>query len=555
MKYFSLLIALSFFLQLAGEDLRLDVMFTNDLHGGIDRYEATFMNPEFPPMLGGGGSAATYIKQVRKFSNGRNRDHLLIDVGDFFQGHPIGTVTEGKAVIEYMNMIGYDLTVVGNHEYDLGEEILREAYDLAEFPVLSSNIVRKGTTELVDYVQPYIIMEKMGVKLGIIGLTTTDTGKMSFPENIKNVDFLSAREALEKYIPLVREAGADLIIVAGHMGLPYEPEPAFEARYGNDAKPQEERYWGYDAQELVHEVPGIDIFFGGHMHKGFAEPWVDPANHTLVFQGWAYGSSLGHVTLKIDAETKTLSGYESPALREGVLITMFEDQFLPDPVIGDTLRKWQAMAEEGMDEVIGEAAIYLSRLGGGAQNLIGNMVCEAMLFGTDADFAFLNLGGIRGDIQKGYITYRDVFNVMPFDNQLVTFTADGRFLKEIIEMRVSGSRHGLRVAGVKVRFSKKRNNYDRVTDLIIGGEPWQADKIYRIATTDFLMQGNAGLALLTQVPESAITRQELNLRDVIVDYIKRNSPVTTRIDDRWVQDDKSDLSPLLREELQKSGEK
>ena len=535
---------------LLAEDLLLDVMFTNDIHGGIDRYSATFMNPEFPPMLGGGGVAASYINSVRKMSSD-TRDQLLIDAGDFFQGHPVGTMTKGKAVVAYFNMIGYDLSVIGNHEYDIGQEDLMETLQDAEFPILSCNIVKKGTDELVDYVTPYIVIEKLGIKIGIIGVTTTDTEQMSFPEHIAQVDFLVAKPAVEKYVKILREdEKVDLVFVVGHMGLPYEPEPSYEYRY-QSGKEKEERRWGYDAQEIAHEVEGIDVLFGGHMHKGFAHAWEDPDTHTLVFQGYAYGSNIGHVTLKIDKETKTLSGYEEPAIREGVLVTLFEDEFLPEPAIADSILGMQKRAEVGMDEVIGEAAIYLSRLGTGTQNLIGNLVCEAMLDYAEADFAFLNLGGIRADINAGPVTYRDVFDVMPFDNQVVMMEVDGEFLKDIIEMRVSGSRHGLRVAGVEVVINRKRENYDRVSSLLIGGKPWQADKIYKVVTTDFLLQGNAGLAMLTKIPEENITRYEQDLREAIVEYIRKQSPVEIKIDNRWKYDDRSSKTPELMRELKK----
>ncbi len=546
-----LIVILASSLILFAEELLLDVMFTNDIHGGIDRYKATFMNPQFPPMLGGGGSAATYINSVRAKANGISRSNLLVDAGDFFQGHPVGTVTDGRAVIDYMNSVGYDVLVIGNHEFDIGEERLVSTLNRADFPILSCNIVKKGTTDLVDYVSPYIMREILGVKIAIIGLTTTDTALMSFPENISNVDFLPAKPALEKYVKIVKDEGADIIIVVGHMGLPYDPEPSYESRYLSGKEVDSERRWGYDAQETVHEVEGIDVFFGGHMHKGFNEAWEDPDTHTLVFQGYAYGSNVGHVTLKIDSETKSLAGYESPAIREGVLVTMFEDEFIPNELVGNEILAQQAIAEEGMDDVIGQAAIYLSKSGNGAQNLIGNMVCEAMINYTGADFAFMNLGGVRGDIARGHITYRDVFNVMPFDNQIVMAEVDGKFLKEIIEARVAGGRHGLRVAGVKVVYSKKRDNNDRVTLLEVNGEPWSATKIYTITTTDFLLQGNAGLVLLTKIPEEKITRYEMGLRDAIVEYIERNSPISTKIDDRWKRDDKSIPNPSMIRELMK----
>ena len=536
---------------LFAEDLLLDIMFTNDIHGGIDRYPATFMNPDFPPILGGGGSAATYIKGVRKLSKAGTRDNLLIDQGDFFQGHPVGTMSEGRSVITYMNMIGYDFLTIGNHEFDLGEDVLIKTLEMAEFPILSCNIVKKGTNELIDYVQPYIIIEKLGLRIAVIGVTTTDTEQMSFPDNIKNVDFLPAKEQVQKYVDIVREQDVDLVIVSGHMGLPYNPQPAYDARYSNPDEEKEERRWGYDAQEIAHEVEGIDILFGGHMHKGFAKPWEDPETHTLVLQGYAYGSSVGHVTIKIDKDTKTISGYESPAIKEGVLVTMFEDEFIPDEVIGDTILVMQEIAEEGMDEIIGEASMNITKFGMGTQNLIGNLVCEAMLDYTDADFAFMNLGGIRDELLSGPISYRNVFNVMPFDNQIALIEVDGKFLKEIIETRVSGSRHGLRTAGIKVVINRKRENFNRISELLIGGEPWQSDKIYKVATSDFLLQGNAGLALLTKVPESKITRYEQGLRDVIVEYIRENSPVSAVIDDRWKRDDSSQIDPALKKEMAK----
>ncbi len=525
---------------LSAEDLRLDIMFSNDIHGGIDRSQATFMNPDFPPQLGGGASAATLIKHVRAMG-GPKRASLLLDAGDFFQGRPVGTVTKGKAVIDYMNAIGYDAMTIGNHEYDIADTELIKTLADAEFPILSCNIIERRTGKLVPYTLPYIILERMGVRIGIIGFTTTDTEKMSFPENIKNVDFVDEKESVSKYVDIVRnQENVDIVIVLGHAGLPYDVESTYLSRYDAKGNPlQSERYaaWGWDAQEIAREVPGIDLIIGGHIHKGFPKPWIDPYSHTMVVQGYAYGSNLGWITIKIDPETKTVSGYELPALREGMMITLFEDQFIPDPEISEAIEAQVAIAEEGMDEIVGSSAYHLSRTNVDAQSLMGNTITDAMRNEVKADFAFLNLGGVRADIKSGPVTYRDIFQVMPFDNMLVSFKCTGEFLRRIIETRVEGSRHGLVVSGVNVVYSKKRPNFDRVTSLRIGGQPWDPNKIYTCATTDFLLQGNAGLTLLTQVPQEDIINHQINLRDAIVNYFKQHSPVKTKIDDRWKRDD------------------
>ncbi|MDZ4182753.1 MAG: 5'-nucleotidase, partial [Candidatus Cloacimonadaceae bacterium] len=234
-----------------------------------------------------------------------------------------------------------------------------------------------------------------------------------------------------------------------------------------------------------------------------------------------------------------------PAIREGAMITLFEDQFIPDEEIGHTIAAQVAIAEKGMDEVIGHAGVYLSRVNVDAQSLMGNTVVDAMRSEVNADFAFINLGGIRSDIKSGPVTYRNVFDVMPFDNMVVSFKCSGEFLRRIIETRVEGGRHGLIVSGVNVVYNKKRPNFDRVTTLRIGGKPWDPKKTYICTTTDFLMQGNAGLSLLAQVPEEDIIYHQINLRDAIVNYFKKASPVKTRIDDRWERNDNAKPTPEM----------
>lgn len=533
---------------LAAEDFRLDILWSNDVHGGIDRAKATFMNPEFPPQLGGGASAATLIKHVRSLK-GPNRDTLLFDIGDFFQGRPVGTVTNGRAVMDYMNAIGYDAMTIGNHEFDISPADLIETLRMAQFPIVSSNVVYTDTGEFPDYLRPYTIIERLGVKIGIVGMTTTDTEKMSFPENIRGIYFLSEKEELTKWVNHVRRVErVDIVIVLGHAGLPYDVEETYLTRYDNQGNPlfaERTAVWGYDAQEIAREVPGIDIFLGGHMHRGVPKPWIDPVTHTMVIQGYAYGSNLGWITLKIDPMTKTVSGYESPAIREGSMITLFEDQFIPDEEISEIIEAQVAIAERGMDEIVGSAGLYLSRTNVDAQSLMGNTVVDAMRADVNADFAFLNLGGIRADIAAGPVTYRSVFDVMPFDNMVVSFRCTGEFLRRIIETRVAGGRHGLVVSGVNVVYSKKLPDMERVTTLRIGGQPWDPNRIYTVATTDFLMQGNAGLTLLTSVPAEDITYHQINLRDSIVRYFRNNSPVRTRIDDRWERNDNARPSPEM----------
>ncbi|MFH1865905.1 MAG: metallophosphoesterase, partial [Candidatus Eisenbacteria bacterium] len=263
----------------SGEDglVRLSVVFTNDIHGGIDRSGATFMNREFPPPLGGAASAATYIGALRERAEREGGYVLVIDQGDIFQGTPVGNLNSGEAVIEYFNKIGVDVWTVGNHDFDEGFENLWHLIEYSRMPVLSANLVWAESQEPVEYVEPYIIKDYGGIKVAVIGLTTTDTPAMAFPAHVEPVAFLDEFETARKYVREVREKGADIVFVSGHMGLPYDPEAGYaemideeeEREAENVREPLEERKWGPSAMEISHYVPGIDAFFGGHIHKGF----------------------------------------------------------------------------------------------------------------------------------------------------------------------------------------------------------------------------------------------------------------------------------------------
>ena len=538
----------------AGDDglLRLSVVFTNDIHGGIDPSGATFMNREFPPPLGGGASAATYIGKLREAAAADpNHYVLLIDQGDIFQGTPVGNLRDGEPVIKYFNHLGLDLWTIGNHDFDEGSENLWRLIGMSEMPVLSANLVWAETGEPVEYVKPYVIKEYGDIKVGIIGLTTTDTPKMAFPANVEAVAFLPEIETASRYVAEAREAGANLVFVSGHLGLPYDPELSYwemikdeEEREEEDVRePLEEGKWGPSAMEITHQVPGIDVFFGGHIHKGFDRPWGEPSTHTLHFQTYGRGSGVGHVDLLIDADTKSIAGYELPSYRGG-LITLFEDEWRPDPETAGMIGDLVAEAEQGMDELIGYADVDLTR-GGEGETRMGNLVCDALREEMTADFSFTNLGGIRDEITAGPITPRDVFKVLPFGNTITVFEMDGRLLKEVIEYRVSAGHHGLYVSGGEIVYSKARPDYDRVTHFTVGGEPWEPDKIYRVVTSDFLASGNAGLYMLPTIPDDKKMPSSTTMRDALVHYIRRHTPIAVELDGRWVRDDAAEMSPEL----------
>jgi 5'-nucleotidase/UDP-sugar diphosphatase len=527
------------------EPIRIIIMHTNDIHGGIDREGATFMDEEFPPMLGGGASLVTLIKDMRQKAEEEGDGFLLFDTGDYWQGTPVGNYRQGAIVAEFLNKAGYDARVPGNHEFDAGWQEAFEQMKDATMPVLAANLIDRETGKLPPFVKPYIIMDVKGIKIGIIGLITEETDFYSKPEHVSNVEFLPVKEVTQKYIAEIRDK-VDLIFVVGHLGIPYDVKSAY-AEMVETGTEMKIRY-GMNGMELIHYVKGIDVFIGGHIHVGYEGGWEDPVTHTIALQTYGRGSGVGIFEILVDPDTKKVVGYDLP---EGVgqsITTLFEDEYWPDEETAEFINEWVDSAEVGMDEPVGTALHDISRVGVG-ESPLGDMVTDGMREAVDADVAFTNLGGIRANIGMGPVTRRDIFYAIPFENQIVYYEMTGSFLKHVLEWRIKGMRQGAYVSGVEIVYSRERPDFDRITYLTVGGKPWDPDKTYRVATTDFIAAGNIGLQILLDIDPKYITHTDILVKDAVVDYVRKHSPVDPRVEGRFRRDDSAPMSPELEAAL------
>ncbi len=523
-----LLLATSAF---AANTWSLVVLHSNDVHGGIDSSEATFMNPEFPPQLGGGASAARLITYMREYARRTGKGFLLLDTGDIFQGTLVGTKSKGEAVMRYMNEVGYDAWVIGNHEFDLGRDVCEALMKQAEFPTLSSNIFDTTATGVKPFAQPYLIKDYGPLKVGIIGITTTGTTRASFEENVKHLYFAPETTLLAAYRDSLNARGVDIIIAACHLGLPFDRWEAWDDLERHAGEGWKSDY-ARNAMELARRVEGIDIMFCGDIHVGYEKPWVDPVTHTPCFQGYGRGTNLHAIEYTFDLDTKQLIGWE-PFEEEGVLITLLTDRFPRDRKIAETIDTVVARVETGFNEKIGEAVIPITRTGE-TESLAGNLICDAMLWKLHGDISLTNKGGVRTDFPQGNITPRDVFNVLPFDNTLGAVTVTGQFLKDLIEDKVAYGGSGMYVGGMKVRVDRSRPKGERVVSLEIGGKPYEPDKQYRLVTTDYLLEGNSGMEKLAALRDQAAVESGVFMREAVVEYIGQFSPLHPKMDGRFI---------------------
>ncbi len=529
--------------------VRLHVLFTSDTHGYIGDFPATWMNPDFPPPIGGGASAATYVREVReRVAQDPRGALLLVDGGDCWQGAPVGTLTKGDVMVDFYNTLDYDLVAVGNHEFDAGWENARRLSLGLHRKMVSCNIVDAETGELVDWVEPYRIFERGGLRIGIIGASTPGTASMAFAENIEGLRFAPIAPQVDHYKEILKqEKGCDLVLLVVHEGLPHSSqlEREWTRLLAREAAGEDLYQHAQGGLELAHVIEGIPAMFGGHTHQGYQEPWVDPFTHTIFFEPFARGTAVGHVVLEIDRPTGMVVGYEQ-ARRDGTLVSLFEDQYWPDPEMQEVLDPYIRAVEEQMAEVVGETEVPLVRAGK-SNNPMGNFVTEAMRSIFDADFSFTNTGGLRTDIRRGPITLGDVQELLPFGNTLVVAEMDGRMIRRVLDRKASRRSGGIYFSGAQVVVDPDAPAGQRILACRIGGEPLQPNRTYRVVTTDYLMDGNSGFDFLTTIPESAVQYTQVLTRDAVVRYLRQNSPIHPRADDRYREEPGGEIEPYLRD--------
>ncbi len=318
------------------EYLKIHLLFTNDLHGGIAPSKAWFMNPEFPPDLGGGAGMLTYANEIRKEARREGAEVLLLDGGNIFQGTPLGMADSGRVMIDWMNQMGYDASAIGLQEFLFGIDNIADLDARAEFPLLSANISASSYDP-----QDNLVKDLQGVKIGIVGLTTTNTPNKLLPEQTEGVQFDNEMPIVREQVKILREQGVNCILGLFHLGVPYQRENEFAEfidTYEDESDVTERVITNL---EMAHLVDGVDLIVSGGTNAGYNTPWEDPQTHTMVIQGYGGASNIGHIILYVHRESGTLAGYKQPFSR-GVLLTLSTDDVKPNRKLAKKLSRLEA---------------------------------------------------------------------------------------------------------------------------------------------------------------------------------------------------------------------
>ena len=466
------------------EAAELVILHTNDFHGRI-------LNTDDRGQSMGLAEMVAAIKTLKA----ENKNNLWLDAGDTFHGMPDINISKGENMVNLLNIAGLDAMTPGNHDFNYGIPRLIELSKIAKFDILAANLVYRFNDQHV--LKPYKIYTlPNGLKVGVIGLPTPETQYKANPALVKDVNFLNPNEIAKDIVKKIRPQ-CDVVIAVTHLGVLENSE--------------------FNSLKLAKEVEGIDLIVDGHSHTVLENGIT--IGDTLIVQTGAHAYNLGRVTIQIDGKKITAKNAE---LLNADAVKKINP--VPDKEIERAIRKFQVENKKLFNEVIAQNPTALSgeyssvRL---QEMELGDFLTDAFRWKTGADIGVINGGGIRSDLPAGNVTRGDPIAIFPFGNQLQVVEISGVKIREMLEHSVSGYPDTvggfLQVSGLRFNFYTNNPVGSRISDIFVNNKPLDDDKIYTLATVDFLISGGDGYEMLKKL---SIIAKYGTCEEILTDYLQ-----------------------------------
>ena len=439
----------------------IDIISFNDFHGALESDGKK--TPGMSKFVGA-------IKEYKK----ANPNTIVVSGGDNYQGTAMSNLTYGKPVSDMFKEIGLTASAIGNHEYDWGTDYIETWQKDGGFEFLACNIYDKKTNEPITYAKPYKMVEMDGVKIGFIGLSTPETQFKTKPENVAGLEFRDPVKAATEWANKLKagsvpEGKADVVIALTHLGA---------------AQASSDKTITGEATDLT-KIESIDGIIAGHTHNQVA----GEVNGKPIIEGYYSGRTLANLKMTFDKDSNKLISIDPMA------DTLYErkDTLKDDENALKIYNEYKEKLGPVLNEVVGITDIELShdRFNHKGTSPLGYWTCDVMRKEVGAQIGITNGGGLRTSIPKGDITMGKLYEVMPFDNTLVTMKITGAQLKQAIEHGIYNEKYGwVQVAGVKVYYDSNKEAGNRISDMFLDdGTKIEMDKLYTVVTNDFMSTG------------------------------------------------------------------
>ena len=450
------LFALSAVSTAMAQEVNIKLLGTSDIHGRVVPWS---YGADVEDKSGSYAQIATYVKDVRK----NNKNVVLVDVGDAIQDNQVDVFAKDKKyykdhpIPKVLNEMNYDIFVLGNHEFNFGMKALDEILKDIKAKKLTANFYHKKNDK--RYIDATTIIEKDGVKLGIIGLSTPMSAKFEEDTgNLKDMKFTSPTEEARTQVEKLKAKGVDAIIAVTHMGIDNEnniPDTGM--------------------RDVINAVDGIDVVIAGHMHKDVPSETI---KNTLITEPHRYGTVVSEVDLTFDINDK-----------KEVKLVKKESKTVPvkaleaDKKIVEIYKPYHEKLRELNNVVIGQTANEMvpqeTKHGVSAafskDTGLSSFINDVEQHYSGADVVTFSFDHQKARMDKGDIKKKDIiFNYRYAGGDVTVYEMTGKQLKEYMEWSANYF-DTIQPGDTEYRYNAERKKSKYVTYDIFGGVNYKID--------------------------------------------------------------------------------
>jgi 2',3'-cyclic-nucleotide 2'-phosphodiesterase (5'-nucleotidase family) len=501
----------------ADPGVRVQILHTNDFHGRL-----------LPAVVAGdtiGGAAvlAAWYDSARVRFEGPT---VLLSAGDVFQGTAVSNLSWGRASIDVTNRMGFDAAALGNHEFDWGVDTLRARVGESTFPWLAANVFDEATGAHPEWIRPWVVIERDGVRIGVVGIALSETPQVVMAGRTEGLRFEAEAPAADRAIRAVRGEGVDFVVLTAHLG-------AYCDDAGNASGLEPEAPSVGCTGGIVDMVAALterpDLVLGGHTHmRNRFEVNGIPISQAPAYSG---GVTMTHLERAPNGTVRATYQAIVPPRRAEVD---------PDTVMLRVVEGWTREVRPLLERPVAVLADSLSNAGRlPRENPAGNLLADAQRWATGATIGFVNNGSLRRSLPAGTLTYETLYEFQPFQNELVRLEGNGAWLREVLEFGLNDDgAPWTHVSGIRVEIDPSAPRGARVLRILWatgglddGTEIGPDDRV-SIGTTEFLALGGDGFTVLR---EGSLQRVGVVDLDGLADWLRSlPSPVSPPAVGRWV---------------------
>jgi 2',3'-cyclic-nucleotide 2'-phosphodiesterase (5'-nucleotidase family) len=472
--------AAALMLLLAGTALckTVNIYHTSDVHGYY-----------FPRVINGvkTGGYETLAKYLRQDES----DYLLLDSGDWTSGTAEAKNTKGYLSVQFMNMLGYDATTIGNHEFDFGDDALIKNISSIKFDVIAANMYDKKTKTLPEKVKPFKIYLANGKKIAVIGLG------LDINRNSPRFSVTRGRGELKKAIFEIKKQNPDAVVLLTHMSVTDEETDTNETP---------------GPSRVLKGVEGVDLVLGGHAHRIVQN---ESRNGIIYAEDGTQLVGITKAVLDFDDKTGKLKSIKTKYVK------METDKIGEDPYVKEFS---EANRNKELDKPIGSAkeALFKKNRGkdGAVDSPLANIFADLVKTYSGADIGIQNTGGIRTDITKGPVTKRIISEVFPFPNKVMLVSVNGNFIKKMVQKSLKNDGSLFQYSGMTVKYKMKGKKAE-ITEILINGVPVESKKMYSIGVNDYIAGGGAEGYMFKKITDKKPLGNTM-ISDLFIAYIQNN---------------------------------